>query len=58
MENREYVHEFVPKISDNILDDQNFDPDIDKNEIRFSVLPQEALSKITKQKALFDDFAN
>jgi hypothetical protein len=39
MENREYVHEFVPVISDNILDDQNFDPDIDKTEIRFSVLP-------------------
>ena len=39
MENREYEHKFVPEISDNILDTQNFDPDIDKNEIRFSTIP-------------------
>ena len=43
MENREYEHKFVPQISDNILDDQNFDPDVDKNEIKFSMIPQDAL---------------
>jgi len=48
-EAKKYTPEFIPKVSSNVLDDSNFDPDINKNEIDFSVLPKEAYKKIAEQ---------
>ena len=55
-EAKKYVPEFVPKISSNVLDDSNFDPDINKNEIDFSELPKEAYAKIANEKDAFSKF--
>ena len=43
-------------MSDDVLDDSNFDPDINKNEIDFSELPKEAYKKIAKEKNAFAKF--
>ena len=41
-EAKKYTAAYIPVISENKLDDSNFDPDVNKNEIEFSELPSEA----------------
>jgi hypothetical protein len=55
-EAKKYTPAFIPTVSANVLDDSNFDPDMNKNEIDFSELPKDAYKKIEESKGAFDKF--
>ena len=52
-EAKKYTPEYLPKISENVLDDSNFDPEVDKHKVDFSVLGTEALNRITENNDKF-----
>ena len=51
-----YKPEYVPKLSSNVLDTSAFDPDMNKNDIEFSVVPEESYTKINEKQDKFKEF--